>query len=615
MSPDRLSQAVPRPGLWRQAVHHFGHHIRPFWKLLLLGWVCVAIVAGMQLLKPWPLKLVFDAILMPVSGVWIFQSFPQLESEPQLLLALIALSTVAIALLIGIFGFGHNYIFKSVGQRVLAAIRRSLYHHIQRLSHSFYDQNHSGDLLVRLTGDIRTLREVLVSSLASVTERGLFMVGMLLVMLWMDWRLTLVAMLVIPPLALCARAISVRIRKATHRQRGREGELANTFNERLGAIKLVQAFTREAFEDERYSRYEQQNLEAGLEAARLEAHLSRLVGVVLAVGTCAVIWYGVIRVQAGFLSAGDLLVFAAYLKSMNKPVQKIAETTGKLANVSACAERIMHVMEIEPDVRDEVFALPAPKLRGEVRFEKVSFGYGRGDRVLDEVSFTILPGEHVAVVGASGAGKSTLANLLLRFYDPSAGAVRVDGCDIRSYTLGSLRDQIAVVLQEGVLFAGTVRENIAYGRLDASDDEIFEAAEIADAREFVEQLPDGFDTLVGERGKSLSGGQRQRLAIARAVIRNAPILILDEPLTGLDVRSRTLVRAALDRLQAGRSTLHITHDFASTAAADRVLMFDQGRLVAAGSHADLLAENPAYQKLWNMSDAGGEVTTLHRGAA
>ncbi len=614
MSGARLSDEAPQSGLWRKAVGHFGQHIRPYWKLLLVGWICMALVAGLQLLKPWPLKLVFDAILMPIEGLWLFERFPGLANQPGVLLAVIALSIMVIAVLAGIAGFGHNYIFKSVGQRVLAVIRRQFYSHIQGLSHSFHDQNQSGDLLVRLTGDIRTLRELLISSIVFMTERGLFLAGMLAIMLWMDWRLTLVSIVVIPPLAICAKVFSRRIRSATRQQRGQEGKLASTFNERLGAIKLVQAFTRESFEEARYSEYEQQNLQAGLQATWLESHLSRIVEVVLAMGTCAVLWYGVTRVQAGIITAGDLLVFIAYLKSMNKPVQKMAEMTGKLAKVSSCAERIIQVLEVEPEVRDEVYALPAPQLRGEVRFENLSFGYG-DRRVLDDVSFTIQPGEHVAVVGASGAGKSTLANLLLRFYDPQQGAVRVDGCDIRSYTISSLRDQTAVVMQEAVLFSGTIRENIAYGRLEASEEEIFRAAEVADARGFIEAMPERYDTLVGERGKSLSGGQRQRVAIARAVVRNAPLLVLDEPLTGLDVKSRETVRRALARLQAGRSTLHITHDFESAAASDRVVLLDQGRVVAFGRHSDLLAGNALYRKLWNLRDPIPFAPGQRRGAA
>jgi ABC-type multidrug transport system fused ATPase/permease subunit len=600
----------PQGGLLRKSIHYFGHQLRPFWKLLLLGWFCMIAVALLQLIKPWPIKMVFDGLLVPVENLWVYDYAPRLAARPDLLLAAIALSIFCIAALIALFGFGHSYIFKSVGQRVLAAIRRQFYAHVQRLPHSFHDINQSGDLLLRLTGDIRTLREVLVSSIVFITERGLFMLGMLAVMLWMDWRLALISILVLPPLALCSKFFAGRIRSANRLQRGQEGKLASSINERIGAIKLVQAFSRESFEDERYSVQEQANLDAGLRATWLETQLARLAEVMLASGTCAVLWYGVTRVQAGAITAGDLLVFISYLKSMHKPIQKIAEMTAKFARVSACTERILSVLEVRSEMRDRPGAISATAVRGKITFDAVSFDYGNSGAVLDKVSFEIAAGEQVAVVGASGAGKSTVANLLLRFYDPRDGAIRVDGIDLRDYRLSSLRDQIAIVLQEAVLFQASVRDNIAYGRIDAEESAILRAAAIADAQTFIEALEDGYDTLVGERGKALSGGQRQRIAIARAVVRDAPILVLDEPLSGLDTRSKTVVRAALNRLQRGRSTLHITHDFESAANADRVLLLEHGRVAGFDHHLALLQSNSAYQKLWNIRDPGKSVVPL-----
>ncbi|MDH3219894.1 MAG: ABC transporter ATP-binding protein/permease [Gammaproteobacteria bacterium] len=600
----------PRGGLLRKSIHYFGHQLRPFWKLLLLGWFCMVAVALLQLIKPWPIKMVFDGLLVPVENFWIHDYAPRLADRPDLLLATIALSIFCIAALVALFGFGHSYIFKSVGQRVLAAIRRQFYAHVQRLPHSFHDINQSGDLLLRLTGDIRTLREILVSSIVFITERGLFMLGMLAVMLWMDWRLALVSILVLPPLALCSSFFAGRIRNANRLQRGREGKLASSINERIGAIRVVQAFARESFEDERYLVQEKANLEAGLRAAWLETHLARLAEVILASGTCAVLWYGVMRVQSGAITAGDLLVFVSYLKSMHKPVQKIAEITARFARVGACTERILSVLEVQSEVQDRPGAIEAPALQGRISFDSVSFAYGGSAPVLDRVSFEIGAGEHVAVVGVSGAGKSTLANLLLRFYDPLQGSVRIDGIDLRDYRLSSLRDQIAIVLQEAVLFQASVRDNIAYGRVDADEAAIRRAAAIADAQSFIEALEDGYDSLVGERGKALSGGQRQRIAIARAVVRDAPILLLDEPLSGLDIRSRTVVRAALARLQRGRSTLHITHDFESAATADRVLLLEHGRVAGFDHHLALLQGNSAYRKLWSLRDPEKSVVPL-----
>ena len=586
-------------GLLKKSFRHFGHHLWPYRRILLFGWFCMVAVALLQLLKPWPIKLIFDGLLVPVENLWIYDIAPQLESRPEMFLAVAALSILGIAALVALFGFAHNYIFKSVGQRVLAAIRTQFFAHVQRLPLSFHDTHQSGDLLVRLTSDIRTLREILVTSIVFFTERGLFMLGMLAVVLWMDWQLALVSILVLPPLAICGKLFASRIQDAIRHQRSSEGKLASSVNERLGAIKLVQAFGREPQEDERYSIEEKRNLEVGLRSTWLEAHLTRIVEVILATGTCAVVWFGVTRVMSGAITAGDLLVFVSYLKSMHKPIQKIAEATGKFARIGACAERIVSVLETGSEYRDAPCAIDAPPLRGSIVFDSVCFDYGDGNPLLDRVSFKIHAGEHVAVVGASGSGKSTLTSLLLRLYEPQQGSIRIGGTDISCYTRASLRAQMAVVLQESILFNASIRDNIAWGRADAGNLHVGCAAAIADASGFIGELEEGLDTFVGERGKSLSGGQRQRVAIARAVIRDAPILILDEPLAGLDARSSAAVRASLKRLQAGRSTLHITHDLNSAAHADRVLVLEEGRVVAFDRHDALLKHCAQYRQLWD----------------
>ena len=590
---------VTTSGLIIKSFRRFGHHLRPFSRLLLFGMVCLIAVTLLQLIKPWPIKMIFDGLLIPAENFWVYRIAPELQQRPEMFLAIAALAILGVAILIALFGFAHNYIFKSVGQRMLASIRAQFYAHVQRLPHSFHDMNQSGDLLVRLTGDIRTLREILVTSMVFVAEHGLYLVGMLAVVFWMDWQLALISIVVLPPLAICCRIFATRIRNVARLQRGREGKIASRVNERIGAIKLVQAFARESHEDECYKREEKASLEAGLRAIWLEAHLGRIAEVVLAAGTCAVVWFGVTRVQSGAITAGDLLVFVSYLKTMHKPIRKISEMTGKFARIGACAERILAIFDVRSDDRDTPGAIPAERLHGSISFDSVSFAYPGGKPILDNISFDIRAGEHVAVVGASGAGKSTLANLLLRFYEPEQGSIRIDGLDIESYTRASLREQMAIVLQESVLFNASIRENIAYGRTDACEFDIVCAAAVADARGFIAEFDDGLDTVVGERGKSLSGGQRQRIAIARAVVRDAPILILDEPLSGLDPQSRSVVRGALERLRDGRSTLHITHDMDSAARADRVLVLEDGRVVAFDRHETLLKTCRSYSRLWN----------------
>lgn len=601
--------------LWRRSLHHFAVHLKPHWLSLLAGWLCLLGFSITHILRPWPLKIVFDAILIPNQNLWLFKQFPYLATDSGMLLGLIAVSVLIISLMASVFSYGHTILLGTVGQKAIAAMRRQVYSHIQRLSHSFHDENQSGDLLVRMTGDISFLRELLINSVLFISERGLFIAGMIGIMMWIDWYLTLISLVILPPLAFASRSFSSKIRGASRSQRRKEGKIANTISERISAIKVVQAFTRENYEDSRFSDKESASLKAGIKSKRLEAHLSRLVEVVLAIGTCLVLWFGVHRVQAGILTPGDLLIFLAYLNAMLKPIRKIAQLTSRLAKAGACAERVVSVLDTQPAVRDAINAIKAPPFRGCIEFDRVSFSYRNNFNVMNDTNFIIKPGEHIAVVGPSGAGKSTIVNLLLRFYDPTAGRVIIDGQDIREYTLESLREQIAIVLQESVLFNSSIRENIAYGRLDASEHEIQSAAKAAGVLSFIDQLDAGFDTLVGERGKTLSGGERQRIAIARAMIRNAPILILDEPLTGLDTNSRSAVSEALERLSTGRTTLHITHDLSYAAKADRVLLLDQGQLNGFEQHHNLLQMSSLYRSLVAPEGLSSSPKSLQLGLA
>jgi len=520
------------------------------------------------LAQPWPLKVIFDYALLPavqgeaggLAGLSVTE-----------LVGLSAAAVLIIALLRGMFSYGQAYLTASVGQRVVAAVRKRLFSHVQRLSMRFHDQRHSGDLLLRLTGDIQLLRDLLVNAVLLITERLLVMVAVAGLMLWMDWRLALVALTVLPALALVSFRISHQIRHATRKQRRRESRTADILAETLAAVPVIQAHAREAFEDRRFERQHKASLKAGLRATRLEANLNRLVEVILAAGTAGVLWFGVQRVLAGALTPGDLLVFTAYLTTLYKPIRKLATLTSRLAKSAVCGERLIAILETEPEIRDRPDARPAPPFEGEIRFEGVRFGYGDDRWVLDGADFHIPPGRTVALVGPSGAGKSTIAKLLLRFYDPQAGCIRIDGRDIRDYRLASLREQMSVVMQQPYLFAQSVRDNIAYGRLEASDAEIEAAARQAGAHDFIQRLPRGYDTPLAEGGASLSAGQRQRIAIARAILRDAPIVILDEPLTGLDPVSHAQVQRALDRLCAGRTCLLITHDMAAAARCDQVL--------------------------------------------
>ena len=561
----------------RKLLVRFSPHLLPHRRALLGVFACMLAVTAMELARPWPLKLIFDEILMPERsrGGWL-ADLALLAGSEATLLAGAALSILAIALLGGLFGFGQSYLMSSVSERVGAAIRLQLFGHIQRLSHSFHDERSSGDLMARLTGDVALMRQLLVNTGILMIGRVVLVVGAIVVMALMDWRLTLVALLVLAPLVLVTARLVPRIKGAARRQRRKESQITQVMSEGISAISIVQAHAQEAHQEQRFARQVEGSAEASLAGTRLEAHLERLVQVILAFGTCAVVWYGVTRVQAGILSPGDLLVFTAYLAGMYKPIRRLAAISSRIAKATVCGARIAAILDLEPEIRDRADARPAPPFDGDIVFDQVAFGYRPDRPILDGTDFRIRAGETVALLGESGSGKSTIASLLLRFYEPTSGRIRIDGVDIDAYTLGSLRQRIAIVLQDTMLFRASIRDNIAYGRLDATMEEIVDAARAADAHDFIEALPEGYDTLVGERGATLSGGQRQRIAIARAMIRDAAIVILDEPMVGLDGESEAAVRGALKRLVADKTCLVITHDPRDVPDADRILVLSEG---------------------------------------
>jgi ATP-binding cassette, subfamily B, bacterial len=451
-----------------------------------------------------------------------------------------------------------------------------------------------------LMNDIQNVQDMISSGLLGFLVSVLTLVGMVVLMFAISWHFALLALSVAPLLLAIASRFTRRIKQASRAVRRQEGQIASIAQEVLSAMRVVQAFTREDYEQTRFEHENRQRVAAGVQARTLQSLLAPLVDVVVAIGTVLVLWYGAHAVMTGRLTPGSLLVFLAYLTRLYKPMRALSKLSDVMYRASVGLERIFDVLETEQAVRDAPGAREAQPFQGHIAFEHVSFAYRPGELVLKDITFGIAPGQVVALVGSTGAGKTTLASLIPRFNDPTQGRARIDGKDVRSYTLASLRKQTALVLHETVLFYGTVRDNIAYGRPEATLDEIVTAAQAANAHEFIAALPDGYDTLIGERGVTLSGGQRQRLAIARAIIRDAPIILLDEPTTGLDASSEALVLDGMARLMAGRTVLVIAHRLSTIMRADLILVLEHGEIVERGTHQELLAKGGRYRELYEL---------------
>jgi len=601
--PQQPSLQQSLPGLGR-ILKHFWPHVRPYRWLVAGSLLALGAEVCLRLLEPWPLKFVFDYVIGSHAkrGPAFLQHFR--SGDPMVLLTAAAVAVVAITGLRALASYVQTVGFAKVGSRAVAKVRAQLYRHVQYLSLSFHTRARTGDLVVRMMTDVSMLQDVAVTAFFPLLTKVLIVGGMIALMFWMQWQLALISLMVFPLFWLRSIKVGHRIRDVAKRQRQREGAMAASFGEAIGAIRTVQTLSLEETFARAFTTQSEKSLKQDVQGKRLAAGLERSLDALIAVATALVLWYGARLVLRGELSPGALLVFLAYLKSAYRPVQDFAKYTGRLAKASAAGERVIDLLERVPDIRDLPGAVRAPQFLGHVQFENVSFAYESGRQILDNIHLDVRPGQRVALVGPSGGGKTTLASLILRLYDPQQGRVLIDGRDVRDFTLESLRSQASVVLQDNVLFAATVRENIGCASPGCSPDEIETVACLANAHEFISALPQGYETVLGERGVTLSQGQRQRIAIARAAIRKAPILILDEPTTGLDKRNETAVLEALSRLLFGRTTFLITHNLAQTADADLILYLEGGRIVEQGTHAELIAANGPYQAMYQLRTMG-----------
>ena len=576
--------------------------LRPHRAMLALAFLAVLGEAVTDLLEPWPLKIVFDYVFgtkhLPSWMTGLLGPTFGLTKVGILHFAIVAVIVIAVAGALS--AYAEKYLTTSVGQWVMHDLRRVLYHHIQRLSLAYHDHKPTGDLISTVTADIDSIQDFISQALLGILVNVLTLVGMLLVMFYLNWRFTLIALSVTPFLFVVVYTYTRRIKQASRALRKKEGEVVSVVAEVLNSIRVVKAFAREDYEEARLAQQSLENVEIALRARSLKAKLAPVVQVIVAVGTCLVLWYGVNLVLTGQLTSGSLLVFLLYLGKMYKPMRDLSKMTDTMSKAAVGYERIHDVIETEDTVRNLPGAKKAPNFKGEIEFDHVSFAYDKGYPTLNDVNLRVEPGQLAALVGPTGAGKTTIASLIGRFYDPTKGVVKIDGNDVRSYKIKSLRRQMSFVLQETLLFRATVWQNIAYGRPEASREEILRAAELANADEFIRKMPQEYDTMVGEKGVTLSGGQRQRIAIARAIIRNAPILILDEPTSGLDAASEELVFEALGRLMSGRTTIVIAHRLATVRRADVIFVIENGTIAERGTHDKLLTTGGLYSQLYEI---------------
>jgi ATP-binding cassette, subfamily B, bacterial len=579
---------------------------------MAFGVLTLLAAAGLSLLEPWPLKIVVDSVLgdEPVPSV-LQGPLGALQglfggSAAVALLALLCVGVVVLRLLVGLVNMVNTQVLVGVGLRMVFRLRRAVFDHVQRLSLAYHDSNPVGDSIYRVAWDTYSVQSVFNSAFTQGLSSLATLVGIVAVMAARDLELTLVAVAFGLPLIVLLKTFDRAVQRRSMAVHETESEVTSRVQEALSGIRVVQAFGGETRESRRFERRAEQSVDANLGLTLLQTGMGAGIGLVLAAGTAAVLWIASNRVLDGRMTAGDVVLLIAYVGMLYKPMQTFAQTANTMQRASAGAQRVFDVLDRRPDIVDRPSAQPlASRPKGRLTFENVSFSYREGSPVLDGFTFEASPGAKIALVGPSGVGKSTLASLLVRFYDPTSGAIRLDGVDLRDIRLEALRRQIAIVLQEPVLFAASIRENIAYGNTEASFDEIIEAAKAAGAHDFVRALPEGYETAVGERGAFLSGGQRQRISIARAFLKDAPVLILDEPTSALDAATEADLLAALKRLMQGRTTITIAHRLSTIRHADCIIVLEDGRLVESGSHEELLARGGRYADLCGKQGAPG----------
>ena len=561
-------------------------YLKPYKKLLMLSVFFMILVSLSNLVVPWIIKDVIDRVL---------------ENKDLGMLYIIIVVILVTFFIRALTTFGHRYLMGYIGQAVIMDIRNALYHHLQRLSIAYYDRRRTGDIMSNLTNDISALQTAIVTDFITLVQESAIFIGSFGSMIYLQWKLTVLCLIIVPLVSWVIKFFGKKLHNSGKDVQETLADVTSMLQETIQGVRIVRSFNRGAYEEKRFQKINKLSFTAAVRAIRQQSQMTPFVEFLAAIAVCTIIWYGGVSVIDGVMSTGELIAFLIYAINLANPTRRVAESVGNIQKSLAAADRVFSILDEQPEIQNRKDAKDIEVKAGRVEARHVSFSYEMGNPVLTDLNFVAEPGQTIALVGPSGSGKTTIANLLPRFYDVTGGGIYIDGMDIRESTISSLREHIGLVPQDTLLFNTTIKKNILYGRLDATDKEVWEAVKAANAEKFIRGLPNGIETKVGDRGLVLSGGQRQRIAIARAILKDPAILILDEATSALDTESEKIVQDALEKLMVGRTSFVIAHRLSTVKNADQIFVLNNGHIEESGTHDELMREGGLYYELYTMS--------------